>query len=181
MKQKVDEIISIRSCPHSWQITVFVTRLTRWVPLVEQELLTLIEHLSSLPDFTGVSVALSLGFCLVLCRLVLVFFVFIFCVVCPSIYGFWLPLWYLQTFHSLTPVFHYLFFYFFCFFALFCFCFLFLLCFVLLCFRFLVFWHSRLHWFMGLRHSIPASTQTANQPILFKWMYVAMKNLDSSN
>ena len=30
-----------RSFPHSWLISRFVTRLTRWVPLVEQELLTL--------------------------------------------------------------------------------------------------------------------------------------------
>jgi hypothetical protein len=29
-----------RSFPHSWLISGFVTRLTRWVPLVEQELLT---------------------------------------------------------------------------------------------------------------------------------------------
>jgi hypothetical protein len=34
-----------RSFPHSRLITGFVTRLTRWVPLVEQELLTLPEHL----------------------------------------------------------------------------------------------------------------------------------------
>jgi hypothetical protein len=32
-------------------ITGFVTRLTQWVPLVEQELLTLLEHLSSLQIF----------------------------------------------------------------------------------------------------------------------------------
>jgi hypothetical protein len=31
--------------------TGFVTRLTRWVLLVEQELVTLPEHLSSPPDF----------------------------------------------------------------------------------------------------------------------------------
>jgi hypothetical protein len=34
-----------RSFPHSWLITRFVTRLTRRVPLVEQELLSLPEHL----------------------------------------------------------------------------------------------------------------------------------------
>ena len=33
-----------RSFPHSWLITRFVTRLTRRVPLVEQELLNLSEH-----------------------------------------------------------------------------------------------------------------------------------------
>jgi branched-subunit amino acid transport protein len=38
----------------------FVTRLTRCVPLVEQELLTLPEHLSSLPVFSGVRVTRSL-------------------------------------------------------------------------------------------------------------------------
>ena len=38
------------SFPHSWLITGFVTRLTRPVLLVEQELLTLPEHLS----FSGV-------------------------------------------------------------------------------------------------------------------------------
>ena len=49
-----------RSFPHSWLITVFVTILTRWVSLVEQELLTLPEHLSSPPDFSGVRVTRSL-------------------------------------------------------------------------------------------------------------------------
>jgi len=40
-----------RSFPHSRLITVFVTRLTRRVPLVEQELLTLPEYRSSPPVF----------------------------------------------------------------------------------------------------------------------------------
>jgi len=35
------------SFPHSWFITGFVTRVTRWAPLVGQELLTLSEHMSS--------------------------------------------------------------------------------------------------------------------------------------
>ena len=50
-----------------------------WVPLVEQELLTLPEHLSSPPVFSGVRVAQS-------CR----------CFVDPclsSIYSFWISLW----------------------------------------------------------------------------------------
>ena len=42
-----------RSFPHSWLITGFVTRLTRRVSLVEHELLTLPEHLSSTPVFVG--------------------------------------------------------------------------------------------------------------------------------
>jgi hypothetical protein len=42
-----------RSFPHSRLITGFVTRLTRRVPLVEQELLTLPEHMSSPPVLVG--------------------------------------------------------------------------------------------------------------------------------
>jgi hypothetical protein len=38
-----------RSFPRSWLITGFVTRLTRQVSIVEQELLTLPEHMSSTP------------------------------------------------------------------------------------------------------------------------------------
>jgi hypothetical protein len=92
----------------SWHITWFVTRLTRWVSLVEQELLTLPEHLSSSPVFSGVRVTLSIGFidrclsfiyvCFVDCCLSFCTFSFwALCVCSSSIYGFWLPLWYLQT------------------------------------------------------------------------------------
>ena len=49
-------------------ITSFVTRLTQWVPLVEQELLTLPEHLSSPPVFSGVRVTRSLVLCVMFCR-----------------------------------------------------------------------------------------------------------------
>ena len=49
-----------RSFPHLRLITGFATRLTRLVPLVEQELLTLPEHLSSPPVFSGVRVTRSL-------------------------------------------------------------------------------------------------------------------------
>ena len=71
-----------------------------YVPLVEQELPTLPEHLSSRPIFSGVRVTRSL----VLCSFVdhcLSFCTFSLghCVVCSSlIYGFWLPLWYRQLF-----------------------------------------------------------------------------------
>jgi hypothetical protein len=89
-----------RSFPHSRLITRFVTRLAWRVPLVEQELLTLPEHLSSPPVFSGVRVTRSLVLyvcfvdrCLSLCT-----FSVGHCVVCSSsICGFWLPLWYLQT------------------------------------------------------------------------------------
>jgi hypothetical protein len=88
-----------RSFPHSL-ITGFVTRLTRRVALVEQELLTLPQHLSSPPVFTGVRVTRSLVLYVCFVDRCLSFCTFSFghCVVCSSsIYGFWLPLWYLQT------------------------------------------------------------------------------------
>jgi hypothetical protein len=94
-------VVSIsRSFPHSWLITRFVSRLTRRVPLVEQELLTLPEHLSSHPIFSGVRVTRSLVICVCFVYRCLSFCTFSFsnCVVCSSpIYRFWLPLWYLQT------------------------------------------------------------------------------------
>ena len=70
------------------------------MPRVEQELLTLPEHLSSYPIFSGVRVTrplvLYVSFvdrCLSFCT-----FSFGHCVVClSSIYGFVLSLWYLQT------------------------------------------------------------------------------------
>ena len=86
--------------PHSRLITGFVTRLTRRVSLVEQELLTLLEHLSSPPVFSGIRVTRSLVLYVCFVDRCLSFCTFSFghCVVCSfSIYGFWLPLWYLQT------------------------------------------------------------------------------------
>jgi hypothetical protein len=67
---------------------------------MEQELLTLPEHLSSTPGFSGVRVTRSLvlyacfvNHCLFFCP-----FPFGHCVVCrSSIYGFWLPLWHLHA------------------------------------------------------------------------------------
>jgi hypothetical protein len=89
-----------RSFPHSRRITGFVSRLTQRVPLVEQELLTLPEHLSSPPVFSGVRVTRSLVLYVCVVDRYLSFCTFSFghCVVCSSsIYRFWLPLWYLQT------------------------------------------------------------------------------------
>ena len=72
-----------RSFPRSWLITGFVTRLTRL--LVEQVLLTVPEHLSSSPVFSGVRVTRSLVLCILFCRS-------LFWPLCSSsIYGFWLP------------------------------------------------------------------------------------------
>jgi hypothetical protein len=103
-----------RSFPHSWLIIRFVFRVTRRVPLVGQEPFTLPEHLSA-P--AGVRVTRSLVLCLILCRSLFDFlslFIWSFCclscdlrilitslvycshcVVCPVIYAFWLPLWYI--------------------------------------------------------------------------------------
>jgi hypothetical protein len=71
--------------------TGFVTRFTRRVSLVEQELLTL-------PEWGSCHSIFSL-MCM-FCRSLFVFCTFSFdhCVVCSSlIYGFWLPLWYTGT------------------------------------------------------------------------------------
>jgi hypothetical protein len=61
------------------------------------------DYPSGAPEFTtGLSrirVAWSLLFCVAFCMSFFVLFRFGHCVVCPSIGGFWLPLWYLQTFH----------------------------------------------------------------------------------
>ena len=67
--------------------------------LVEQELLTLPEHLSSPPVFIWVRVTRSLVsyVCFVDRCLSFCLFSFGHCVVCSLIYGFWLPLWYRQT------------------------------------------------------------------------------------
>ena len=89
-----------RSFPHSWVTNVFVTRLTRRVSLVAQELLTLPENLSPPPVLSEVLVTRSLVLCVFFVDRCLSFCPFSFghYVVCPSsIYGFWLPLWYLQT------------------------------------------------------------------------------------
>ena len=57
-----------RSFPHSWLITGFITRVIRRVSLIEQELLSLPEHVCSTSVFSGVHVARSLVFWVVLCR-----------------------------------------------------------------------------------------------------------------
>jgi hypothetical protein len=55
--------------------------------------------LSSPPVFSGVRVSRSLVLCVCFVDRCLSFCTFSFghCVVCSSLYGFWLPLWYLQT------------------------------------------------------------------------------------
>ena len=69
--------------------------------------ITFPDHPSSPPIYRGVRVALYLVFCIVFCRsmFVLLSIFFSHFVVCPSIYGIWLPLWYLQTLLILLFVF----------------------------------------------------------------------------
>ena len=89
-----------QSFPHWWLITGFVTRLTRRMSPVKQELLTILEHPSSPPVLSGVHVTRSLVLCVCFIDRCLscCTFSFCHCVVCSSlICGFWLPLWYLQT------------------------------------------------------------------------------------
>ena len=97
--------ISVSHCPHSWLITGFVTRLTQRVPLVEQGLLTLPDHMSSRPVFSVIPVPRFLYLCVCFVDRCLSFcpFCFSHCVVySSSIYEFWLPFWYLQTHLRLT-------------------------------------------------------------------------------
>jgi hypothetical protein len=92
----IDVVNISRSFPPSWVFTGFVTRLTQRVSLVQQELLTLSEFT---PILSGVRVIRSLVLFVYFVDRCLSFFPFAVghYVVCPSIYGFWLPLWYCQT------------------------------------------------------------------------------------
>jgi hypothetical protein len=88
-----------RSFPHSWLISWFVTRVTRRVSLVEQEILTLPEHLRSSVVWWGSCYSIFSLMRNALSIVVVGPYTFGHCVVCPSsIYGFLLPFWYLQTF-----------------------------------------------------------------------------------
>ena len=86
-------VIMIRSCPHSWLITRFVTRITRLIPHVEQELLTLPEHLKSSSVFSWVHITRSLVFCVVVYIALFV----------PLSYFFW-PLYCLTVFDLRCPM-----------------------------------------------------------------------------
>jgi hypothetical protein len=92
------------SIPHSRLIIGFVTRLTWRVSLVEQELFTLPEQLTSSPVYSGVRDTRSLVLCVYFVDRCLSFCTFPFghCIVCSSsICGSWLPFWYLQTLRHL--------------------------------------------------------------------------------
>ena len=70
-----------------------------WSHLFESFTVALPVHLSSPPLFSGVRITRSFVLCVCFLDRCLSFCTFSFghCVVCPSIYGFWLPLWYIQA------------------------------------------------------------------------------------
>jgi hypothetical protein len=70
------------SFPHSWLITGFVTRVARRVPLVVHELLTFPENIGSSPVFSGIRVARSLVFCVVIWWSLFVLLSFYFWALC---------------------------------------------------------------------------------------------------
>ena len=67
-------VSTFRFFHHAWLMTGFVTRVTRRMPLVEQELLTLLGHQSSPPGFSGFRVARALDLCVMVCRSLFVLF-----------------------------------------------------------------------------------------------------------
>ena len=70
----------------------FVIRVTQWVLLVQQELLSLPEHLSSPLVFSWVCVARSSVFCVMFCRsLFLLLFFFFWPLYCLSFYDLQIP------------------------------------------------------------------------------------------
>ena len=77
-------VISIRTFLHSSLVTWSVIKVIWRVSLLEQELLTIPDHLCFPWDFDFLCVAQSLGFCVVFCRSLYVWpFCFGHCIVCP--------------------------------------------------------------------------------------------------
>ena len=76
-------VIKVRSFTQSWLTSGIVTIVTRLVPLVEQEMFTLTEHLCLPPVFNGVCVIQSLGcfLCSVLYTIVCTFVLFLLAIV----------------------------------------------------------------------------------------------------
>ena len=79
----------------------FVSRLTRRVPLVAQELFTLLRHTTS----TVVRVGQYLVFCVVVLYIIACSYSVRQCSVCPSIYGFsYLLTVFVNEFHRVTSI-----------------------------------------------------------------------------
>jgi hypothetical protein len=76
--------------------------LARWVSLVKQELLSLPEHLSSIPVFSDVRVTRSFVFWIVFCRLLFVLLSFFFWPLCCLSFDLQILItpWYLQNPYS---------------------------------------------------------------------------------
>jgi hypothetical protein len=70
---------------------------SKFVPLVEQELFTIPEHLSSPPVFSGVRVVRSLVFCVVFCIVVVRYLSFCHCLFWSLCCLFFFDLWILIT------------------------------------------------------------------------------------
>ena len=118
-------IITIRFFPHSWVITGFITRITRWVPHVDAWTVYPSGAPELTPDFSGVclsvlfllTIVLSVRWfttsdypllssvCSYLWICMSLLFSFNHYINCPLIDGFWLPFWYLQTFNICGSVF----------------------------------------------------------------------------
>ena len=109
IKCELKEILLLLRLHHSWLITGFVTRLTRRVSLVERELHSIPEHLSSSPVISEVRVARSLVFCVCFVDCCLSFCIFLLAIVMSVLFRFtnsdYLPLisTYLPT--LLMPIF----------------------------------------------------------------------------
>jgi hypothetical protein len=73
---------TLRSIPHSWLIAGFVTGVTRREQILERELPTLPEHMSSPPVFSGDRDTRSLMLCVMFCRLLFDLLTFFFWSLC---------------------------------------------------------------------------------------------------
>ena len=79
---------------HSWLIIGFITKVKRRIPLMRWELFIL---RSSIPGFSGIRVAQSLVFCVII--IIVDHFSLGYCIVCPtSIYRLKKTFWYRPTF-----------------------------------------------------------------------------------
>jgi hypothetical protein len=76
--------------PHPWLVTGFVTRLTQWVSLVEQELITVRCTWVQPQCFCGIRVTRSLVFCVVLRRSLLAPLSFFFWPLCCRSFDLWI-------------------------------------------------------------------------------------------
>jgi hypothetical protein len=97
----INPLVSSNSSDNETQSTL-VLRLEgqmtlRRVPLMEQGLLTIPDHLRSTPSYLEYELKCSIFKRTTYAYTVLCPFSGGHCVVCPSIYGFWLTLWCLQT------------------------------------------------------------------------------------